>query len=88
MSMLNFLIALHVSSRVWLVVDSSKPLICWNRMRIESFVLFMRVYPNGSLLHLFLLICCFTGIGAVGSVGVVVGGISREWSIIVDVSLS
>ena len=88
MSMLFFLIALHVSSGMWLVVDSSKPLTFLNRMRMESFVLFMRVCPNGLLVNLFLLVCCVSGIGVVGIIGVMVAGKIGEWYVIVDVSVS
>ena len=57
-------------------------------MRIDSFVLFIRVCPNGSLLNLFLLMCCISGIGVVGIVDVMVGGNAGEWSVIVDVLIS
>ena len=57
-------------------------------MRMESFVLFMRVCPNGSLLNLFLLMCCISGIGVVGIVDVMVGENAGEWSVIVDVLIS
>ena len=60
------------------MVDSSKSLIFWNRMRIDSFVLFIRVCLNGSLLDLFLLMCCISGIGVVGIVDVMVGGNAGE----------
>ena len=44
MSMLNFCIALHVSSRGWYVLESSSPFTFWNRMRTESVVLVHRVW--------------------------------------------
>ena len=47
-------------------------------MRIDSFVLFIRVCLNGSLLDLFLLMCCISGIGVVGIVDVMVGGNAGE----------
>ena len=54
---------------------------------MESFVLFMRVCPNGSLVNLFLLMCCVSGIGVVGIIGVMVAGKVGEWYVIVDVSV-
>ena len=55
---------------------------------MESFVLFMRVCPNGSLVNLFLLMCCVSGIGVVGIIGVMVAWKVGEWYVIVDVSVS
>ena len=51
MSMLNVLIALHVSSRVWPMEDNSNPLTFCNRIRMESVGVFIRVSSKGTLFN-------------------------------------
>ena len=54
------------------MVNNSNPLTFWNRIRMESVVLFLRLSPKESLFNLFVLACRFADFGIVGEVCVVV----------------
>ena len=54
-------------------MDNPNPLTFWNRIRMDSVVLFLRVSPKGSLFNLFLLACRFADFGIEGEFFVVIG---------------